>query len=265
MPTLVGLGLLLAAPGGLRADDPLIGSQKSYRILTRHSVLTRTYAELEAPTTPFQVSGTFDFRIEPSPLAVFPPVFNAKFVAPDIWAAHPYQDFVLDVAEIFALEEITGVGQSRVFPYRPKLFHFKGVNSTRSSVELHALTLGPWFYLRGGVTPPVDSDSLLPEYELRALARRQPSGDVNGDGVVDGEDLRAWIAKPVRDGIEFLQWQHGFAEEPPSLESLDAELNAALGATTAAAPEPSGLVAGLLAASGLFFAARQARVQRLPG
>lgn len=254
--TLISFSVLSATSGRVGAD-PLHVWQSSYRILPRASVLTQTFPELERATVSYRVHGTFDFRVLPTPLAVFPPVFNAKFVEPDIWAAHPHQDFVLDVNEIFNLEGITGVGQSRAFPYRPNLFRFKGVNSTRSNVRLNALAVGPWMYLRGDVTPPQDADGILPEFELRAIARRQPSGDVNGDGVVDGLDLRAWLNAPVADGREFLEWQRSLGEEPPSLEALDIELNAALAATAAAIPEPSGLTAALLAGGAMLIAARR--------
>jgi len=206
-------------------------------------VLTQSYSLLETPPIAYRVQGTFDFRVEPSPAAVFPPVFNAKFVEPEVWAAHPHQDVVLDVDELFNLEGIAGVGRSRLFPLRPHLFHFNGTTSDRFTVDLHALVAGPWLYLRGGLTPPHDTDAILPEYQLRALARQQPSGDFNDDGIVDADDLRAWIDNRLRNGADFLHWQRSLGEEAPTLETLDAALNAALTAAASAVPEPSLLVA----------------------
>ena len=254
---LVSILTLLPSPGW--AQHIPIGSQQSYRILPRLSVLTRSYSELEAPTIPYRVQGTFDFKIEPSPLAVFPPVFNAKFVEPEVWATHPHQDVVLDVDELFNLEGLAGFGQSRLFPHRPRVFHFNGTTSGRSTVDLHALVVGRWLYLRGELTPPHDTDALLPEYHLRAIARQQPSGDFNDDGIVDADDLRAWIDNHRRHGGDFLHWQRSLGEEPPTLEALDAELNAALTAAASAVPEPSSLGAGALAGFGLLGLNRRRR------
>jgi len=233
------VSIVASLAGHGRAQDIAVGSQKSYRILPRLSVLTQSTPLLETPPIAYRVQGTFDFMITPSPMAVFPPVFNATFVEPEVWATHPHQDVVLDVDDLFDLEAIIGRGQSRLFPLRPHLFHFNGTTSDRFSMELHALVLGPWLYLRGGLSPPHDTDAILPEYQLRALARQQPSGDFNDDGIVDADDLRAWIDNQLRDGADFLHWQRSLGEEPPTLEALDAALTAA----AAAVPEPSLLIA----------------------
>jgi hypothetical protein len=146
------VGILAPLPNvGLAQDFPA-GSQHSYRILPRLSVLTESFAELEAPRVSYRVQGTFDFMITPSPMAVFPPVFNAKFVEPEVSATHP--QVLVDVDVLFNLEGLVGHGQSRLFPLRPRLFHFNGTTSNRATVDLNALLVGPWLYLRGVTFPP---------------------------------------------------------------------------------------------------------------
>src|SRR5262245_31202691 len=71
-------------------------SLTSYRILPRLSTLFVDYPNIDAPLVSWQVRGTFDFQITPSPLAVFPPIYGAAFVKPDVVALHPHQDVVLD-------------------------------------------------------------------------------------------------------------------------------------------------------------------------
>jgi hypothetical protein len=233
-------------------------SLTSYRILPRLSVLYVDYPHIGAPPIPWQVRGTFDFQITPSPLAVFPPIYGAGFVDPDVVALHPHQDVVLDVDEKFNLAELAGSGRGA--PHRPHLFHFRGTNDEGSKVELDALRLGRWMYLRGHTELSIPIEPGAASYHLRALARVAPSGDLNGDGIVDREDLREWLDRPDRSGGDLLTWQRELGEAPPSLDELDAQLDAALAGAVSAVPEPGSIT--LLALAGGALAARRRRYAR---
>ena len=244
------LGCLAAAaarPANGQFYPPVL--LESYRFLPRASVIFQSRPHLEAPDVPYRVVGTFDLRIEQSPLAVFPPVYFAKFIDPEVEGIHPHQDVVLDVDEALNLAGITG-GQSLMHPRRPNLFHFHGTTGDGSTVDLHGLVFGRWFYLRGGTMAAEGSEAPV-EYHIRAVARQQPSGDFNGDGLVDADDLRQWRDRPERNGDDFLHWQRSLGEQPPSLDVLDAELNAALASAASAVPEPGSLALMVVAGVGL--------------
>ena len=66
--------------------------------------------------------------------------------------------------------------------------------------------------------------------------------------MVDAADLRALSANAGFDGNAILEWQRQFGETAPSIDSLDAELTAALSGAINAVPEPGSL--GLLAVAG---------------
>jgi hypothetical protein len=234
-----------------------LGWEQSYRVLPRLSVLVLDQPDREAPTIPYHVRGTFDFHVAPSVVAVFPPMFGAKFVDPVLDAVHPIQDDVLDVDEIFNLDGLHGTAQSRLFPYRPPLFRFHGENDEGARVRLDALVRGRWLYLRGGTQYPDDAETTGPTYHLWAIARVQPSGDLNGDGIVDAADFREWLNRPERLGGDFLEWQRSIGEVPPSLDVLDAELSAALSAASTAIPEPAAGTLAIVATMGLAAARRR--------
>jgi hypothetical protein len=240
----------VSAPAAFAQLDE--GKVDSYRFLPRVSVMHQT-GGIAGVDQRFHVRGTFDFRIAPSPLAVFPPLYNAFFESVDAWGSHPMLAFVLDVEETFNLEELVG-GQRLDRPRRPNLFHFEGEREDGSTVDLHVLKLGPWLYMRGDTDPPPGSADFF-EHSIRALARKTPAGDFNGDGEVDRADLAEWAKRPGRTGDGFLEWQRGLGE-PPSFDELDAELNAALAASVSAVPEPS---TGLLAMLGGAFLAMARR------
>jgi hypothetical protein len=224
-------------------------SVTSYRILPRLSTLFVDYPNIDAPLIPWQVRGTYDFQITPSPLAVFPPIYGARFVDPDVVALHPYQDSVLDVDEKFNLAELAGSGRGS--PVRPYLFHFRGKNDEGSKVEVDALRVGRWMYLRGHTELPIPIEPGAASYHLRAVARVAPSGDLNGDGIVDRDDLREWLERHDRSGGDLLSWQRELGDTPPSLDEFDAQLDAALAGAVSAVPEPGSLALVALACSGL--------------
>jgi hypothetical protein len=215
-----------------------------YQFLPRASVLNQSggFAGVDIN---WRVRGTFDFEITQSPLAVYPPVYYAEFENVDAWGVHPHRDDLIDVNQVFNLEGITG-GQT-LYPRRPpNFFTFRGETGDGSSVKLEALLDGPWFYLRGGTTPPAGSADYF-EYSIRAIARRTPVADLNDDGIVDRHDVASWAAEFGRplSGSEFLEWQRQLGEAAPTIASMDAALDAAIAASAnsaaASVPEPAGL------------------------
>jgi hypothetical protein len=257
------IAICLAALPSASAHGQFVSpiSQKSYRVLPRLSTLLVDYPHIDAPIVPWQVRGTFDFRIDPSPLAVaiFPPVFNASFIEPDVWATHPVLDIVIDVDETFNLAELTGSTNLR-FPRYPRLFQFRGTNDEGDKVRLDALVAGRWLYMRGHTELSLGIEAPAASYHLRAIARVEPSGDLNGDGIVDREDLRLWRDRPDRSGSDLLEWQRGLGDAPPSLEEFDAQLAAALAGAVSAVPEPGSVT--LLALAGAALAALRRRSSR---
>jgi hypothetical protein len=237
--------------------DPL--SQKSYRILPRLSTLFVDDPQIDAPLIPWQVHGTFDFRIDVDPRDVSPPIYTANFVDPEVWATHPHQDVELDVDEAFNLEGLTGFTR-RGLPWRPRLFHFRGANEEGDKVRLDALVAGRWLYLRGHTELSTPIEPGEASYHLRAIARVAPSGDLNGDGIVDHNDLREWRERADRSGGDLLAWQRDLGDAPPSIEEFDAQLDAALAGAVSAVPEPGSLALAALAIGGL--AAMRRRCER---
>ena len=257
---LLAIGTLLVSqlPSKAAAQDRVspVGVE-SYRFLPRSSIINQSggFAGVDID---YRVRGTFDFRVMPSPLAVWPPVHTAKFENVEVDGIHPPHE-PLDVDAALNLSGISG-GERLMNPRTPGLFFFRGFTSDKSAVELQAHLVGPWLYMRGRTTPPAGSADFF-DYSIKAVARRLPSGDINADGSVDGGDLIAWRASESTSGDDFLNWQRQVGETAPSLESFDAELDAALAAAslnTAAVPEPSSIVA-IASAAGLFIVSRRRR------
>ena len=253
----------LATSAGLgQAQDnslPFEPRLTHYRVLPRLSVLHQTggFAGVDIR---YRVRGDFDFEVTQSPLAVFPPIYSARFVDPELVGLHPVRDDLFDVDEALNLAKLEG-GQTLRHPRWPNLFTFRGETGDGSSVQLHALRRGPWFYMRGGTTPPPGGADFF-EFDIRLVARRAPLGDMNDDGVVDGKDLREWAADRAGRGDDFLEWQRQLGEKEPTMEELDGELNEALaatGASMAAVPEPTSLAMLLTAGASLAALARRRR------
>lgn len=254
---------LMARAVVARAQDvplPFQPATSHYRVLPRLSELHQTggFAGFDLR---YRVIGDFDFKVEQSPLAVFPPIFSAQFVDPDLHGIHPNRDNAVDVDQVLNLDDLRGT-QALIPPRHPNLFTFKGETDDGSSVELNVLRRGPWLYMRGGTTPPPGSADFF-QYQIRMVARRAPIADLNDDGVVDAGDLKAWAAGKAASGGDFLEWQRQLGEQAPTTDDLDGELNAALaaaGASLAAVPEPASST--LLLAAGAMLATRARRRQR---
>jgi hypothetical protein len=245
----------LATTSRAVAQFGLPSTANHYAFLPRQSELHRSggFTGFEVD---YRVRGDFDFMIQQSPLAVYPPVYYAKFVNPEV-IGYGFTNAIVDVDRVLNLAGITG-GQT-LYPHRPNLFHFVGTTPDKSTVELNAILRGPWLYLRGGTTPPEGSADYF-QYDIRAVARRTPIADVDDNGVVDAADLQALASNASISGGTLLEWQRQLGETPPSLESLDAELDAALAGAAGAVPEPSSL--GLLAIAAITVGSARRRLAK---
>jgi MYXO-CTERM domain-containing protein len=254
------------------AQDFFPPHTKHYRFLPGRSVLLKTggFAGVEQR---FSVYGTFDFTKTLSPLAVYPPIIIGDFDNVDAWGVHPILDIVEDVDAAFNLSGLEGSTQIN----GPRnVFRFRGETDDGSSVHLWATTVGPWLYMRGETTPPPGSADFF-EYRIKAVARSRPFADFNHDDRVDADDLQVWrqhhglpyeaVLAGDADGDlkvtgdDFLHWQRQLGELPPSEESLDAALDAAIasiGGAAGAVPEPHAAVLAVLAVGALLTWRRRA-------
>ncbi|HEX6960889.1 MAG TPA: hypothetical protein VF175_03420 [Lacipirellula sp.] len=248
--------IVLAGSALAQTWGPPVGVD-SYRFLPRRSIINQQ-GGIAGFDVDYRLQGTFDFRIHPSPLAVFPPVHVASFEKVEVVGVHPTLPD-LDVDAALNLSGIRG-GERLTNPRTPGLFHFQGKTADGSSVSLYAKVDGRWLYLRGRTTAPEGSADFF-EYTIKALARRQPDGDFNRDGKVDSGDLLSWSSGATPSGRDLLAWQSQLGEEAPSIESLDASLDAALAAAATAAvsavPEPASAALAMLAVAMLHGASRR--------
>jgi hypothetical protein len=273
------IALAGVAPSVATAQVELKPGRTSYRFLPRYSVLHES-GGIYPREVDFRVFGTYDFVIEPSPLDVWPPIYDARFDEVEAWGSHPILAYVLPLNKVLNLEGLKGQQLPVAAPF--DVFRFEGTTQDGSSVELFASIIGPWMRLRGGTMPPPGSADMF-EYSIRALAHERPFADFDDSGSVDWSDLSKWQSgystttpslEPERvgdangdrvvDGADFLSWQQqvGLADAP--LAELDAAMDAALASLTAnisAAPEPS---AASLVAIGLVLATLKHRRRSRP-
>jgi hypothetical protein len=248
--------------------------QRSYRFLPRFSTLHETHPNLEAPDRDYQVYGTFDLvighdRDDPS-------IHDAAwFTHVRAWFQNP-----LSLAPPRPLDPVLNLSglKGRQLPVASifDVYKFEGTTASGSDVDLFASLIGPWIYLRGGTTPPPDHPDFI--YSIQAVARTRPFADFNDDGAVDSHDLEVWAAHlgaapSVADAVhlgdadgnhfvtggDFLAWQQNAGETPPSIESFEASIAAAMAAAASAVPEPGSLALGA-AGVGVLVVARRRRV-----
>jgi hypothetical protein len=247
----ISLAGLVCCPERGAADPPdIIGS---YRFAPRVS----TIVPIGHPHSELNVYGTFDF-IRGWEYVGNPPsiVRYADFENVRAWAQNPWSLAPpLHVDGIFNLSGLKGVQLPTASIF--DVFKFDGKNIDGDKVELFASVLGRWLYLRGH-TEFVDRPDR--GWRMSALARQRPFADFDEDGDVDADDLKAWKERgglwfgmndadgdDFQTGADFLYWQQQFGETPPNPADFDAAINAALGATATAIPEPATLT--LLAAA----------------
>jgi hypothetical protein len=244
-------------------------AKEHYRFLPKLSVLNQ-HGGFGGFDVDHRVMGTFDFEVEAWPTDVWPTEYTdyvAKFSDVNAWASHPILAYVLPLNQTLNLEGLIG----RKVPVKAPIdiYRFDGTTDDGSSVELYAAQIGPWLHLKATTTAPPNSADFF-EYELKAVARRTPFADFDGNSSVDNADLAKWASRfglktsagdafsqgdangdGVTDGADFLAWQRQAGEVVPTAESLDALVSAALATVTAtgqsslvAVPEPATL--GLL-------------------
>lgn len=250
----VGMSLAASLAGVARAQDFFPWDTRHYEFVPRLSTLVRT-GGFGGFHDRYFVRGEYDFSVAPSPLAIFPPIYNGDFSNVEAAGVHPIKDEVIDLDDAFNLSGLTGSTRYR----GPRnVFRFNGTTDDGSRVNLWAAQIGPWMLMRGATKPPEGSADFF-EYSIRAVARTRPSADLNGDGKVDVDDLRLWQERPDRLGGDFVEWQRQLGEQPPIAE-MDAEIDAAVaaaGASLSAIPEPGSMVLAALAGVALVSARRR--------
>lgn len=228
-----------------------------YRFLPRLSILNET-GGLYPRDVDYRVRGEFDFVTIDNPLTDAWGL-QAKFENVDAWASHPMLAFVLDLDRTLNLSGLEGRQLPVAAPF--DVFQFAGKTQDGAAVKLLAAQIGPWLRLRGETTPPVGSADMF-TYRLHALAHRAPFADMNEDGAVDAADLAAWAKSTSPNGADFLAWQRQLGESAPSVEALDASLDAALASLGSAAgvvPEPGSAALATAAGAAWLAVRRRAR------
>ncbi len=166
---LYSLVACIAAPAvSLAQNAGNVDSLRHYRFLPRFSTLNES-GGIGGFNANFRVLGTFYLKLQPGPTDVWPPRNEAKFVNVDAWASHPILAYVLDLDRTLNLSGLTGRQLPVAAPF--DVFQFEGKINNGSSVNLFASLIGPWFYVRGGTTPPPESA----DYFVYRLKARAPS------------------------------------------------------------------------------------------
>jgi hypothetical protein len=200
----------------------------------------------------YRLSGEYDFDRGGD--------FNrmASFENAEVWGSLisdlPTPAVVIDVDEILNLDGLKGTQLPVAGPF--DVYRFEGRTADESSVELFATLIGPWMYLRGDTDPPPGSADFF-EYQIRALARRGRSADLNEDGVVDSadyvlaRDTSGLSGNDLARGAGLAEWREQFGETIPDLTEMDAMMGAALASfvSAGAVPEPSSLAIVFVAAA----------------
>lgn len=235
----------------------------SYRVLPAYSTFTQS-GGFAGVNNLYEVEGEYDFRQEWSGGTPDEPLdLSVRFTDTDLRA--PLGDLLpafIDVDETLNLGSLRGELLPQPFAFTPyEVYRFEGIINDgapaspleSSTIELFAVTLGPWMYLRGETTPrPWMADFF--EYEIRTLARTGDWGefpDWNDDGLIDAADytvLRDLVESPALEPLVgwdrlFQELNTAYGEGVPSLDAFDAAIETALSQQTATAvPEPSMVV-----------------------
>lgn len=260
------LAFLLSAPMTATAlDAPVI--LENYRILPRVSSFTQT-GGFAGVRERYHVEGgygfatTWDYDFDTRPTGI---ARVAWFVDADVRAPlGPHARGFYDVDQLLNLEGLRGKLLPQPLAFTPfEVYRFRGhINDSdatspleQSTIDLFAVTYGPWMYLHGDTTPPVGSADYF-EYELRALARTRPWADMNGDDRVDAADYTLLRDGEAASGVvrgpdhpTIADWQSQFGQRVPDLELFQLAIRTALAQQPAPAsvPEPAAGVLALLA------------------
>lgn len=225
---LVAALLTVVCPASAQAQAP--DRLDHYHLLPRFSTLHRT-GGFAGVDDRFRILGEYDF------LRLFNDGdLSAKFDNSELWGSiisdRPTIAIVEDVDAVLNLDGLRGSLLPLAGPL--DVYKFDGTTGDGSSVDLHAILLGPWMYVRGRTTPPPGGADFF-EYSVRWLARSRPWADLNEDDVVDAAD---YTLLRDSDAVSFGDWKSQYGERLPEMASLDAAMSAALG-SGAGVPEPS--------------------------
>jgi PEP-CTERM motif len=246
MQLLVALAALGWSTSVSRAQHDPPDIVDRFRLIPRLSTLHTT--GIEGPDARYRLIGEYDFRER------FAEHREARFEHAEIWGSLisdlPTPAVVIDVDEILNLEGLKGEPLPILAPING--YQFKGETSDGSSVNLVAVLLGPWMYVRGGTMPPPNTAD-FPTHRVQWLARSRPFADVSGNGVVDAADfvmIRDAETSVVAIGSEFdgtagvtyADWLQQFGETIPDVTAIDAAIGSAMASAAAATvPEPGSI------------------------
>lgn len=251
--------LLAAAPSNA-LDAPV--RLDSYQVLPRVSSFTRS-GGFAGVNQRFRLEGDYDFATTLD-YDFEPPEISIRQVAwfPEADLRAPLGDFpaFLDVDETLNLTGLRGELVPQPLAFTPfQVYRFEGIINDgeptspleSSTIELFAVTHGPWMYLRGETMQrPWMADYF--EYELRALALRGGRADWNDDGIIDAADYT--VLRDLEASHSSLDFQSAYGDlranyglQAPSLDRFEAAIASALDQQSAltAIPEPT---TGLLVA-----------------
>lgn len=238
----------VAAQRGVAQDD--VSILDHYRVVPQQSTLHKT-SSVAGLDSLYRLTGDYGFAHSTLP-TIDAKFVNANIVGTPIPPGPTAAANVIDVDQLLNLDGLTG----KLLPVAAasNVYQFQGHAADGSAVNLYASILGPWMYLRGGTQPPAGSADYF-SYQLRALARKGPFADMNGDGVVDASDYALLRKSGLADetdaatGASFADWRQQFGESLPDVNAMDAMITAAAGSGLAASsvPEPACMALVLLA------------------
>lgn len=265
----VASGLVLAWCVGSAALAVPPDRIDSYRVLPAYSTLTQT-GGFAGVDNQYEVRGGYDFLREWTGGTPTEPLrLGARFSDANLYA--PLGGMLtafIDVDETLNLESLRGELLAQPLAFTPfEVYRFEGIINDgapaspleSSTIELYAVTLGPWMYLRGETTPrPWMADFF--EYELRTLARSgewSEFPDRNEDGVIDSADytlLRDLVESPALEPVagwdsQYAGLRSAYGQRVPSLEGFEAAIATALAQqpSASAIPEPTAVLLMVLA------------------
>jgi hypothetical protein len=241
----------VTAQPGVAQDSAAILAR--YQLVSRLSTLRETggFAGLDVN---YRLLGDYGFGSGISATATASA--GVKFIDPEIWGSiisdGPTPAYVIDVDQLLNLAGLQGKAVPSAAPFG--VYQFQGKTSDGSSINLFASTLGPWMYLRGSTQPPAGSADYF-VYQLRALARKGPFADANGDGVVDASDYTLLRKSGFAGGTDaaagasFADWRQQLGETLPDLNAMDAMITAAAGSglESSSVPEPASIALAIFA------------------
>jgi hypothetical protein len=235
---------------------------RSLRVIPSRSTLHQTggFAGIDLEYT---LSGTFDLvtGYEPSPLAVFPPVYVpfAQFENVDVRALNTHRAvdaFPVPLSRFVDLESLWGTFERR----EPHRLIFHGFDQEGQRFDLLAVLRDRLLHMVGASREQCCD---FFQYKIDALAHLEPFADFNLDGMVDHLDSGNLLANIGTlsgatfeqgdangdgdvDGDDLITWQQQIGASFDPLELATDTVDGLGGLSTAVVPEPATLVLFLL-------------------